>query len=64
MELALDEMSLEPSSKPRRFVINPGGSEPGPDGEGRWRLDGPIPGDGARLGGVARPRPESESGWC
>lgn len=45
------------------MFIKPGGSEPGPDGEGKWRLDGPIPGDGARRGGVARPNPESVSKW-
>lgn len=55
-------MSLEPSSKPRLFVMRPGGSDPGPDGDGKCRLEGPMPGDGARLGGVARPSPESESG--
>lgn len=58
----MDEMSLEPSSKPRLFVMSPGGSDPGPDGDGKCRLEGPMPGDGARLGGVARPSPESESG--
>lgn len=41
--------------------MKPGGNEPGPDGDGKWRPDGPIPGDGARLGGVARPKPESVS---
>lgn len=61
MELAADDISLEPSSNIRRLFIKPGGSEPGPDGDGRWRPDGPMPGDGARLGGVARPSPESVS---
>lgn len=62
MELGVDDMSLEPSSKMRpRLFIKPGGSEPGPDGDGKWRPDGPIPGDGARRGGVARPKPESVS---
>lgn len=41
--------------------MRPGGNEPGPDGDGKWRAPGPMPGDGARLGGVALPRPESES---
>lgn len=45
----------------RRLFMKPGGNEPGPEGDGRWRPDGPIPGDGARRGGVARPRPESVS---
>jgi hypothetical protein len=31
MELGVELMSLEPSSKILRFVISPGGSEPGPD---------------------------------
>lgn len=61
MELAADDISLEPSSNMRRLFIKPGGSDPGPDGDGRWRPDGPMPGDGARLGGVARPSPESVS---
>lgn len=61
MELGVDEISLEPSSKMRRLFMKPGGREPGPDGDGRWRPDGPMPGDGARLGGVARPKPESVS---
>lgn len=51
----------DPSSKPRRFDIKPGGSEPGPDGDGIC-LPEAIPGDGARRGGVARPNPESVSG--
>lgn len=58
MLLGVDEMSLDPSSKPRRLVIKPGGNDPGPDGDGRWRG---IPGEGARRGGVALPSPESES---
>lgn len=42
--------------------MRPGGNEPGPDGDGKCRTDDePMPGDGARLGGVARPNPESES---
>lgn len=41
--------------------MKPGGNDPGPDGDGKWRFDGPIPGDGARRGGVARPKPESVS---
>lgn len=62
IELAVDEMSLEPSSKTRpRLFMKPGGNEPGPDGDGKWRLDCPTPGDGARRGGVARPNPESVS---
>ena len=31
MELGVELMSLEPSSKILRFVISPGGSEPGPE---------------------------------
>lgn len=61
MELGVDEISLDPSSKTRRFDINPGGSDPGPEGDGKCLPDGPIPGDGARRGGVARPKPESVS---
>lgn len=61
MELAAEEISLEPSSKIRRLCIRPPGREPGPDGEGKCRPEGPIPGEGARLGGVARPNPESVS---
>lgn len=62
MELGVDDISLEPSSKMRpRLFMKPGGNEPGPDGDGKCRPDGPIPGDGARLGGVARPNPESVS---
>lgn len=68
MELGVELMSLAPSSKPlipRRFDIKLGcGKEPGPLGEGKWRPEDdpePIPGDGARRGGVARPKPESES---
>ena len=53
-------MSLLPSSKTLRFVIRPGGKDPGPEGEGRCLML-PIPGLGARLGGVARPRPLSVS---
>jgi hypothetical protein len=30
MELGVELMSLEPSSKTLRFVISPGGNEPGP----------------------------------
>lgn len=60
IELAAD-ISLDPSSNIRLLFIKPGGSEPGPDGDGKWRPDGPIPGDGARRGGVARPKPESVS---
>jgi len=60
MELGVELMSLEPSSKFLRFVISPGGSEPGPDGDGRCRIL-LMPGDGARRGGVALPRPESVS---
>jgi hypothetical protein len=49
----------------RRLDIKLGcGKEPGPLGDGRCRPDelaDPIPGDAARLGGVARPKPESES---
>lgn len=62
IELAADEISLDPSSNIRRLFMKPGGSEPGPDGDGKCRPDGPIPGDGARRGGVARPKPESVSG--
>lgn len=62
IELGVDEISLEPSSNIRpRLFIKPGGNDPGPDGDGKWRFDGPIPGDGARRGGVARPKPESVS---
>lgn len=35
------------------------GRLPGPEGDGRCRML--IPGDGALLGGVARPKPESVS---
>jgi hypothetical protein len=31
MELGIELMSLEPSSKTLRFVISPGGNEPGPE---------------------------------
>jgi hypothetical protein len=31
MELGVELMSLEPSSKFLRFVMSPGGSEPGPE---------------------------------
>lgn len=66
MELWAEEMSLEPSSNMRRFVISPGGREPGPDGDGRCRpttCEPPIPGDGALRGGVALPKPESVSAF-
>lgn len=46
---------------PRRFDIKPGGSEPGPEGEGMCLFSVAIPGDGARRGGVALPMPESVS---
>lgn len=48
---------------PRRFIKLGCGKDPGPLGEGKWRPEDaePIPGDGARRGGVARPNPESES---
>lgn len=59
MLLGVELMSLEPSSNMRRLVMKPG-RLPGPDGEVRWRMV-PTPGDGALLGGVARPRPESVS---
>lgn len=55
MELGVELMSLDPSSKVLRLVTRPGGSEPGPEGDGKVRK----PGEGARRGGVARPRPES-----
>jgi hypothetical protein len=67
MELGVELISLAPSSKPtmfRRLDIIGWGREPGPLGEGRClpvELADPIPGDAARLGGVARPKPESES---
>lgn len=68
MELWVELISLAPSSYPeitRRGFIKLGcGNEPGPLGDGKWRLDDepePIPGDAARRGGVARPNPESES---
>lgn len=62
IELGVDEISLEPSSNTRRCLfIKPGGNEPGPDGDGKCRFDGAMPGDGARRGGVARPKPESVS---
>lgn len=35
MELAADDISLDPSSNIRRLFIKPGGSDPGPDGDGR-----------------------------
>lgn len=60
MELGVELISLDPSSKILRFVMSPGGRLPGPEGEGRC-LIGPIPGDGARRGGVALPKPESVS---
>lgn len=46
--------------------MSPGGKEPGPDGDGKCRptpCELPIPGDGARRGGVARPKPESVSAF-
>lgn len=46
---------------PRRFVIKPGGNEPGPDGEGICLFSVCMPGEGARRGGVALPMPESIS---
>lgn len=58
---AVNEISLDPSSNPRRFDIKPGGKEPGPEGDGICLPDAAIPGDGARRGGVARPNPESVS---
>lgn len=61
MELPVDDISLDPSSIPCRFVIKPGGKEPGPDGEGMCLLNVAIPGDGALRGGVALPIPESIS---
>lgn len=64
----MDEISLAPSSNPRLFETNPGGNDSGPDGDGKCLLMPatpvglpPIPGDGARLGGVERPKPESVS---
>lgn len=60
MELGVELISLQPSSNIRRLVISPGGRLPGPEGDGKC-LIGPIPGDGARRGGVARPKPESVS---
>lgn len=60
IEPRLAESRPDPSSKPRRFDIKPGGSEPGPDGDGIC-LPEAMPGDGARRGGVARPNPESVS---
>lgn len=57
-------MSLLPSSKTLLLVIRPGGKDPGPDGEGRCLMlptQFPMPGLGARLGGVARPSPLSVS---
>lgn len=54
-------MSLLPSSN-RRLDIRPGGRDPGPDGDGKC-LVLPIPGLGALLGGVARPKPLSVSAW-
>lgn len=53
-------MSLLPSSKTLRFVMRPGGKDPGPEGEGRCLIL-PMPGLGARLGGVALPSPLSVS---
>lgn len=35
IELAVDEMSLEPSSNTRPRFIKPGGNDPGPDGDGK-----------------------------
>lgn len=67
MELCADEISLDPSSNMRRFVIKPGGNEPGPEGDGKCRPmtcePPPIPGEGALRGGVARPKPESVSAF-
>lgn len=60
MELGVLLISLLPSSKTLRLVMRPGGSEPGPEGDGKCLML-PIPGLGARLGGVARPRPLSVS---
>jgi len=62
-KFGVKEKSLDPSSNPRRFDIKPGGKEPGPEGDGICLPEAPIPipGDGARLGGVARPSPESVS---
>lgn len=62
-KFGVKEKSLDPSSNPRRFDIKPGGNEPGPEGDGICLPEAPIPipGDGARLGGVARPSPESVS---
>lgn len=60
IELAV-EMSLEPSSNTRPRFMKPGGNDPGPDGDGKCRFECPMPGDGARRGGVARPKPESVS---
>ena len=55
-------MSLAASSKPPclRLEKSPGGSDPGPDGEGRCLA---MPGEGARRGGVARPSPLSSLMW-
>lgn len=60
-EFWVEDTSLDPSSKPRRFDTRPGGKDPGPDGDGICLPDSAIPGDGARRGGVARPNPESVS---
>lgn len=59
MLLGVELISLDPSSNIRRLVMNPG-RLPGPDGEVRCRM-APTPGEGALLGGVARPSPESVS---
>lgn len=68
IEFGVDEISLAPSSNPRLLETNPGGNDSGPDGDGKCLLMPatpvglpPIPGDGARLGGVERPKPESVS---
>lgn len=50
----------------RLLVMRPGGRDPGPaEGDGKGRPAAgplPMPGEGARRGGVARPKPESVSG--
>ena len=58
------EISLAASSKAESMGllldISPGGREPGCDGEGKCLVEPPAPpGEGARLGGVERPRPLS-----
>lgn len=62
MELGVQLISLLPSSKTFFLVMRPGGSDPGPEGEVRC-LTLPIPGLGARLGGVPRPKPLSVSAF-